>query len=123
MIGLYKFSRFSEGLALSIRAGFCFAGVAIALKFSQQVGEFSQLNYGFFILFHFVGFSHSQKALSRAPIKIVIPISALLSMFIPVLVGWSVLEESVNLNRIAALCLAMLAFYYFAKERIPNTTA
>ncbi|MDB9744187.1 DMT family transporter [Fibrobacterales bacterium] len=115
----YKFPHFSEGLGLSIRSGICFAGVAIALKFSQLEGSFNEIVIACFVVFHFVGFLLSQKALSRAPVKLVIPVSALLGMFIPVVIGWTLLGETVNLNRILALALAMVSFFYFAKEGKP----
>lgn len=115
----YKFPMFGQGLALSIRSGICFAGVAIALKFSQLEGDYKEIVIGCFIVFHLVGFSLSQKALSRAPVKLVTPVSALLAMFIPVIIGWTLLGETVNLNRIFALALAMVSFFYFAKEDKP----
>lgn len=119
----YKFPQFGIGLALSIRSGICFAGVAIALKLSQLEGNYKELVMVCFVVFHFVGFSLSQRALSRAPVKLVIPVSALLGMFIPVVVGWTLIGETMNFNRIFAIALAMISFFYFAKQDKPLTSS
>ena len=86
-----------------------------SFELSAWLNAFKTPGLYFYIITYIVGFIYSQISLSRGRAVFVIPLSAALGTFIPILGGWVVFQEPISSVKIIAMISILIGSVFFIR--------